>query len=125
MNILKKKFKIINEDDIQKFKKEISDLNELLKTYREKEKLEKFTNFITISAPRSRDAVDAFNEFMGGLNKNEYFLFYLQSLETEIVENFTEGKGEDHRGGLKVLKQIRSDIYRATQRKKTDADKTV
>jgi hypothetical protein len=127
MNFLKKRFKVISEDDIEKFKKEISDLRELLTAYHEKEKFEKYAHYIPIKSPQTKSDIDALNEYLAGLGKNEQFRFYIHNLENIILDEFRGGKehSELYRGGLRIIQKIRDDIAESCKRKKDDGDETL
>jgi hypothetical protein len=123
MNILRDFFRLFWKKDAERLEKEVSDLKELLKNYREKDKIEKYANYIQIKAPRTKGDVDALNVYLEGLGKDEQFLFFINNHENIIMDEFRIGKDhpELYRGGLRVLKRIRDDIRDAGSRKKDDA----
>jgi hypothetical protein len=119
--------KFIFRKYFEKYQKNIEELNTLLDAYRKKEKIEKYANYITISFPKSKEDLTAFNSYLSGLGKSEQFKFYLHTIENEILYNFVNGKGEDiYRGGLRVIQKIRIDIRDAEKSEgKTNADKAI
>ena len=127
MSILRKIFSFLWKSKVEGLEKELSSLKILLSEYREKEKIEKYANYIQVWAPRTKSDVDAVNDFLKSLNGNEQFLFYLNNLENIMMAEFMAGKENDNipRGGLRIVKRIREDIQEAGKRKKDDAKQTV
>ena len=127
MSILRKIFSFLWKSKVEGLEKELSSLKILFSEYREKEKIEKYANYIQVWAPRTKSDVDAVNDFLKSLNGNEQFLFYLNNLENIMMAEFMAGKENDNipRGGLRIVKRIREDIQEAGKRKKDDAKQTV
>jgi hypothetical protein len=127
MNVLRKFLRRFWVKDSERLEKEVSDLKELLKRYREKEKIEKYANYIQIKAPRTKGDVDALNFYLEGLGKDDQFLFFINNHENIIMDEFRTGKEhpELYRGGLRILKRIRDDIRDSGSRKKDDAKQAV
>ena len=93
-------------------KKKVDILTRYVKGLREELELYKngYASYVTIPVP-SGETMVSFNEYLGTLGKNQFFLFYLTTLENELLGLFRDGKGEDiYRGGLRAVDRIRKDI---------------
>jgi len=92
-------------------------LKKMVDEYKKKEAIAKvdiYANYVTLPVPRSGADLQAFDAFLAGLSKNQIFLFYLHSLENDILRQFTDKNNstdaERHRGSLLVIRKIRTDL---------------
>jgi hypothetical protein len=102
----------------------VETLRKLVDEYKKRESIlmkDRFTFYTTLPVPQNRTDLDSFDAFLGSLGKNKSFLLYLHTLENDILRQFTEKNGdtdsERHRGGLLLIRKIRTDLNDAAQAK--------
>lgn len=103
------------------FKKTNKDLVDYVKVL-EKQLREAEAKYTTLKVPSGENL----QTYLSELYKNEYFLFYLHTIENELIVAFTNGKESDlYRGGLKAISRVREgikDAYRFEEIKRANKE---
>lgn len=98
------------------FKAQNKAVFEYVKSLEERLKKEKEIQYVTINIPEN----DKLQTFLSELGRNEYFSFYIQCIENELISGFVNGKeSEIYKGGLKVAKRIKEDVKQALKNEET------
>ncbi len=77
---------------------------------RELEKYRRFEHYTHLPVP-NEESMAGFQRYLAALGSNEFFMFYILTLENEIIANFAGGAPPEFaRGAVHLINRIRSDV---------------